>query len=151
MLVDRNAVEAELGGELELVEIAVVELVPLLRIEVAVRQDHPGGAILVGVGHVQVGIGHEMKHEDFHRRLPHVFLAVDDCTWLGMFYQRRRPSLRRRGARATVESHSRCNSVWASFAAKAIFARHLAGPTAGPIASKWSWHARSRPRPFEDK
>src|SRR5262245_54127999 len=67
MLVDRNAVEAELGGELELVEIAVVELVPFLRIEVAVRQDHPGGAILVGEVHVQVGIGHEMKHEDFHR------------------------------------------------------------------------------------
>src|SRR5262249_57018797 len=89
MLVDRYAVEAELGGELELVEIAVVELVSLLRIEVAVRQDHPGGAILVAEVHVQIGIGHEMKHEDFHRRLPHVCLAVDDCTWLGMFYQRR--------------------------------------------------------------
>src|SRR5215471_15013327 len=69
MLVDRNAVEAELGGELELVEIAVVELVTLLRIEVAVRQDHPGGAILVAEVHVQICIGHEMKHEDFHRRL----------------------------------------------------------------------------------
>src|SRR5262249_60369769 len=67
MLVDRNAVEAELGGEFELVEIAVVELVPFLRIEIAVRQDHPGGAILVGVVHVQIGVGHEMKNEDFHR------------------------------------------------------------------------------------
>src|SRR5262245_7481166 len=89
MLIDGYAVETELGGELELVEIAVVELVPLLRIEVAVRQDHPGGTMLVGEVHVQIGIGHEMKHEDFHRRLPHVFLAADDCTWLGMFYQRR--------------------------------------------------------------
>src|SRR5215831_19150372 len=38
-------------------------------------------------------------------------------------------------ARATVESHSRCNSVRARFAANAIFAGHLAGPTANPIAS----------------
>ena len=44
MLVDRDAVEAKLGGEFELVEIAVVELVALLRIEIAVRQHHPGGA-----------------------------------------------------------------------------------------------------------
>src|SRR5215475_8667547 len=36
-------------------------------------------------------------------------------------------------ARATVES--RCNSVRARFAANAIFAGHLAGPTADPIAS----------------
>src|SRR5262249_5508604 len=38
-------------------------------------------------------------------------------------------------ARATVESHSRYNSVRARFAANAIFAGHLAGPTADPIAS----------------
>src|SRR5215510_12243629 len=38
-------------------------------------------------------------------------------------------------ARATVESHSRCNGVRARFAAKAIFAGHLAGPTTDPLAS----------------
>src|SRR5262249_5353624 len=38
-------------------------------------------------------------------------------------------------ARATVASLSRCNSVRARFAANAIFAGHLAGPTTDPIAS----------------
>ena len=66
MLVDGNAVEAELGGKLELVEIAIVELVPLDRIEIRVRQHHPGSAMLVGIAHVQIGIGHQMEHEDFH-------------------------------------------------------------------------------------
>src|SRR5262249_36092341 len=49
-------------------------------------------------------------------------------------------------ARATVES--RCNSVRARFAANAIFAGHLAGPTADPIASDCHdtlAHARGRP------
>ena len=44
MLVDGDAVEAELGGKLELIEIAVVELVAFLGIEIAVRQHHPGSA-----------------------------------------------------------------------------------------------------------
>ena len=69
MLVDRYAVEAELRGELELVEITVVELVPFLRIEIGVRQHHPGGAIFIAEAHVQISVGHEVKHEDFHRRL----------------------------------------------------------------------------------
>src|SRR6266436_4971710 len=69
MLVDRYAVEAELGRELEFVEIAIIELVPFLRIEIGVRQHHPGGAIFVGETHVQISVGHEVKHEDFHRRL----------------------------------------------------------------------------------
>src|SRR5262249_44687909 len=68
MLIDRYAVETELGGELKLVEVAIVELVPFLRIEIGVRQHHPGGAIFVGKTHVQIRIGHEMKHEAFHPR-----------------------------------------------------------------------------------
>src|SRR5262245_49259297 len=153
MLVDRYTVETKLGGELELVEIAVVELVPFLRIEVAVRQDHPGGAVPVGVAHVQVGIGHEMKHEDFHRAgsrtccSPWTIVRGSAC----FTSVARDLGVRRRDARATVESHSRCNSSPAGLAAKAIFAGHLAGPTADPLASNSSWHARSRPRPFEDK
>jgi hypothetical protein len=67
MLVDRNAVEAELVRQLQLVEIAIVELVPLGRVEVGVWQHHPGGAVFVLVAHVQMRIGHQMKHEDFHR------------------------------------------------------------------------------------
>src|SRR5262249_13158393 len=66
MLVDRNAVEAELGGELELVQIAVVKFVTFDWIEIAVRQHDPGCAVLVGIAHVEIGIGHQMKHEDFH-------------------------------------------------------------------------------------
>src|SRR5262245_11712199 len=73
MLVDRYAVETELGGELELVEVAIVELVPFLRIEIGVRQHHPGGATFVGKTHVQIRIGHKMKHEDFHRAAPFSF------------------------------------------------------------------------------
>src|SRR5215471_3873472 len=38
-------------------------------------------------------------------------------------------------ARAKVDSHSSCNGSQTAFAVKAIFARHLAGPTADPIAS----------------
>jgi hypothetical protein len=47
VLVHAYAVEAELGAELELVEIAIVERVPLLRIVVAVGQDDPHRAVLV--------------------------------------------------------------------------------------------------------
>ncbi len=67
MLVHRDAVEAELGRHFELVEIAVVELVAFLRIEVRVRQHHPGGAVLVLEAHVQIGIGHQVEDEDPHR------------------------------------------------------------------------------------
>ena len=67
MLVDGDAVVAELGDELELVEVAVVELVALLRVEIGVRQHHPGGAVLLRVAHVEVRVGHQMEREDFHR------------------------------------------------------------------------------------
>ena len=66
MLVDGNAVEAELRGEFELIEIAVVELVALLRIEIGVRQHHPCGAVFFRIAHVQMGIRHQMEYEDFH-------------------------------------------------------------------------------------
>src|SRR5215472_18862307 len=58
-------------------------------------------------------------------------------------------------ARATVESHSRCNGVRARFAANVIFAGHLAGPTTDPIASNRHGtpahaHGRSRRRRRDD-
>src|SRR5262249_41602161 len=69
MLIDRYAVETELGGEPKLVEGAILWVGSFLRLEISVRKHHPGGAIFVGKTHVQIRIGHEMKHEDFHRRL----------------------------------------------------------------------------------
>src|SRR5262249_104914 len=54
----------------ELVEIAVVELRAFNRVVVAVRQRHPGGVIFLVVGEVEVRIGHQMDHEEFHRRAP---------------------------------------------------------------------------------
>src|SRR5439155_19976004 len=66
MFIDRDAVKAELSRKLQFVEIAIVELVALLRIEISVRQYDPGSAIFLRVAHVQIGIRHEMKKEDFH-------------------------------------------------------------------------------------
>src|SRR5215475_2338945 len=66
MLIDGDAIEAELRRKLELVEVAVVELMALLRIEIGVGQHHPGGAILFRIAHVEVGIRHQMEQEDLH-------------------------------------------------------------------------------------
>src|SRR6185437_17082090 len=45
MLVDGNPVEAQFRAELELVEVAVVELVSLLRIVLRVRHDDPSRSV----------------------------------------------------------------------------------------------------------
>ena len=66
VLIDRDAVEADFGGQLEFIEIAIVKFVTLLGIVIGVRQNHPRRAVLVLVGHVQVRIGHQMEKEDFH-------------------------------------------------------------------------------------
>ena len=66
MLVDGDAVEAEFGGELELVEIAVVELMALHGIEIAVGQHHPDAFVPVLHAEVQVGVGHQVEEGDFH-------------------------------------------------------------------------------------
>ena len=47
MLVDGDAVEAELGGELQLVEIAIGERMALDRVEIAVGQDDPIRAVFL--------------------------------------------------------------------------------------------------------
>src|SRR3954452_16062526 len=66
MLVDRDAVEAELRGHFKLVEVAIVKLVALLRIKIGIRQHHPRGAVFLRIAHVQLGIRHQVEHEDFH-------------------------------------------------------------------------------------
>jgi hypothetical protein len=61
MLVHRDRVETELFAVLELVEIAVVEPVALLRVEVLVRQLHPHRTVPAPRLEVEVGIGHQVK------------------------------------------------------------------------------------------
>src|SRR5258707_12629 len=68
MLVHPDRVEAELLAVLELVEIAVVELVPLLRVEVAVGQRHPDPAVLAPGREVEVGVRHQMKEDYLHAK-----------------------------------------------------------------------------------
>src|SRR5262249_56390316 len=46
MLIEADAVEAELVGQLHLIEIVVIELRALLRIVMAIRERHPGRAVL---------------------------------------------------------------------------------------------------------
>src|SRR5438876_522713 len=66
MLVHREHIEAEFFAVLELVEVAVVELVSLLRVEVAVGQRHPHGAVLAPLGEVEVRVRHEMEQHYLH-------------------------------------------------------------------------------------
>jgi hypothetical protein len=68
VLVYREYVPAELFAVLELVEVPVVELVPLLRIEVAVGQRHPDRAVLAPRREVEVGIRHQMEQDYLHAK-----------------------------------------------------------------------------------
>jgi len=61
VLVHPDRVEAQFLCVLELVEVPVVELVTLDRIEVLVRQIDPDGAVLAPRLEVEVGVRHEVK------------------------------------------------------------------------------------------
>ena len=63
VLVDADAVEAELLRVDQLVEVAVVNLVADLGVEEGVGARHPGGPVVVGG---QRRIGHEVEAEDAH-------------------------------------------------------------------------------------
>ena len=66
VLVDRDAVEAELLGVLELVEVAVVELVAELGVEVLVGEvQRRRGVLLVEVVG-QVRVRHEVEEDELH-------------------------------------------------------------------------------------
>ena len=65
MLVHRHRVEAELLAVLQLVEVAVVELVRLLGVVIPVRQP-PHCAVLARRGDIDVGIGHQVKQDYLH-------------------------------------------------------------------------------------
>ena len=70
VLVDRDHVEAELLRIDELVDIGLILVGALLRIVERVRQHHPGGAVLVALGHVERAIRHQMKECELHQRVP---------------------------------------------------------------------------------
>ena len=66
MLVEADAVEAELIGKFHLIEILVVELGALLRVVMAVRERDPGRAVVCNRVKIGVAVGHEMEIEEFH-------------------------------------------------------------------------------------
>src|SRR5437868_15192724 len=66
MLVHRQHVEAELFAVFELVQVPVVELVALLRIEILVGQRDPDRAVLLSLGEVEVGVRHQMEEDYLH-------------------------------------------------------------------------------------
>ena len=69
MLVEADAVEAELIGELHLVEIVVIELGAFFRVVVAVGIRHPGRAVLGDRLEIGVRVRHQMKVEEFHAEI----------------------------------------------------------------------------------
>ena len=66
MLVDAHAVKAQLVGQLQLVEVAIVELMAHKRVEMVVGQHHPGAAIFLADARIDVGVGHKVKAHDLH-------------------------------------------------------------------------------------
>ena len=66
MLVEADAVEAELIGELHLVEIVVIELGAELRIVMAVGERHPGRAVLGDGVEIDMRIRHQVEVEELH-------------------------------------------------------------------------------------
>src|SRR3977135_3772604 len=66
MLVDRDDVETQLLGIDELVDIGGILVGAFFRIIEAVRQHHPGGAMLVALRHVERPVGHQVEEGEFH-------------------------------------------------------------------------------------
>ena len=69
VLVDRDDVEAELLGIDELIDVGLVLVGALLRVVQRVRQHHPGGAVLVPLGHVERAIRHQVEECELHQRV----------------------------------------------------------------------------------
>ena len=66
VFVEADAVEAELIGELHLVEIVVIEFGAFFRIVVLVRERHPGGAVLGDGVEIDGAIRHQVEVEELH-------------------------------------------------------------------------------------
>src|SRR4029079_1041812 len=66
VLVEADAVEAELVGKLHLIEVFVIEACAFLGVVVLVRIGHPGGAMLLYGLEIGMPIRHQMEVEDLH-------------------------------------------------------------------------------------
>jgi len=62
MFIDADAVEAEFGREFQFIEISVVQRIAIFRVEIAVRQGQPDRIVLFTIAHIEIGVGHQMKH-----------------------------------------------------------------------------------------
>jgi hypothetical protein len=69
MFVDADAVETELIGQFQLVEIAIIKWMAKLGIVQGVRTGHPGAVVRLRKILRQVRPGHQMKAENLHRIL----------------------------------------------------------------------------------
>src|SRR4029079_13285623 len=70
VLVDADAVEAELIGELELPDVAGVKLLSDRAIEIGIGQGDTLRLVALGVAEIQIRIGHEVKKERLHPFAP---------------------------------------------------------------------------------
>ena len=66
MLVHRHRVETERLAVFQLVQVAVVELVALFRVEMPVRQIDPHGGVPAPGLEIEVRVGHEMEQNYLH-------------------------------------------------------------------------------------
>src|SRR5271165_7284391 len=70
MLVDADRIEAELLGIDEGIDVTRVFLRTLHRVVEAVRQYHPGRAVLGRLREIERPVGHQMKGDEFHDATP---------------------------------------------------------------------------------
>src|SRR5712691_1694292 len=68
MLVDADAVKPAFLSQHQLVNVAAVQLVALLRVIEAVRQGYPGGWVVISKIRLQVRPGHQMEGVELHAR-----------------------------------------------------------------------------------
>src|SRR3982074_3005871 len=81
MLVDADAVEADLVGELQRVEVIVVGVVTNDRIEeLGGGQVDPHAVVALPEVVGQVGIGHQVKEVELHARLLTLVIAASTCS-----------------------------------------------------------------------
>ena len=69
VLVDADAVESQLVGELQFVEITVVQRMAKLGIVQGIRTGHPGAVVRLRKILRQMRPGHQVKAENLHRIL----------------------------------------------------------------------------------
>ena len=67
VLIDADAVKAQLGGVLKLIHVFVVELIALFRVEQFARNIDPHRSMLLRKVHRQKPIGHQVERHEFHR------------------------------------------------------------------------------------